>query len=361
MGAPVHQIKALINKHQVQIRSANFTLYGDLSHRIMTVIEELVPAIEIYSIDECFVDVSGIADLQAWARQLKQTIWQWTGLPVSIGIGRTKVLAKLANKLAKKSAGTQVINESDEKAVLQVTPVSDLWGIGGRLTIHLHAMGIYTAYQLANAPSRLVRDRFTVVMARLRDELCGKSVLCLDNAIQDRKQIICSRSFGETITEKHQLKQAIVNFISIGAEKLRKQKSEARLLRVSVNTNPYSKKDRQYHKSCDVKLPWATASTKALNRYALRLLDHLYITGIEYKRAGIMLLDITPEDNHQNDLFSKQPNTAIDSVVDSINRKYGRGVIRPGILNSDKRNWRMHQHFLSKQYTTCWLSIPVVS
>ena len=232
----------------------------------MTIIEKLVPAFDLYSIDECFVNVAGIPDLEKWIRNLKQTLWQWTGLPVSIGVGRTKVLAKLANKLAKKSAGTLIIGPVDEKPILQATPVADLWGVGRRLTVHLHNIGIYTAFQLANAPAQLVRDRFTVVMARIRDELRGLSVLLLEQSLEDRKQIICSRSFGETITDKHQLRQAVINFVSIGAEKLRRQHSEARVLRVNVNSNPFSTTSRQYHKSAEVKLPTATANTITLGR-----------------------------------------------------------------------------------------------
>ncbi len=361
MGAPVHQIEAVIKRYDVQIRSANFTLYGDLSDRVMRVIEELTPEMTVYSIDECFVDVAGIADLDSWIRTLKKTIWQWTGLPVSIGAGRTKVLAKLANRLAKKGSGTFVIHAQDEHPVLTATPVSDIWGIGNRLTARLHQIGIYTARQLASAQPRLVRDTFTVVMARLRDELNGNSVLALSEVLEARKQIVCSRSFGQTVNDFDQLHQAVIKFITLGAEKLRKQGSEARLVRVAINTNPYSSKDRQYHRSAEIKLPVSTNDTDMLIRYAVMILKYLFKEDYAYKRAGIMLMDLTSASKQQIDLFSRRPNPALDQVRDRINQRYGRDRLTCARLVSKHQTWRMNQQYLSRPYTTSWLALPVAN
>ena len=361
MGAPVHQIGDLIKRYDIQIRSANFTLYGDISDRFMRVIEELTPRMTVYSVDECFVDVSGITDLGNWIKALKQTIWQWTGLPVSIGVGRTKVLAKLANRLAKKGSGVFVIDAQDENNVLTATPVAEIWGVGRRLTTRLHHMGIFTAKQLAKAPARLVRDRFTVVMARLRDELNGHSVLSFSEVMEERKQIICSRSFGETVTQYDQLRQAVVKFIDLGAEKLRMQGSEARLLRVAVNTNPYSTKDKQYHRSAEIKLPVSTNNTAMLINHAVKILKRLFRPGFSYKRAGIMLMDLTPEDRQQGDLFSVRPSRELDKVRDLISQRYGRHHLKSAALISKHQSWKMKQHHLSKPYTTSWLALPVAS
>ena len=361
MGAPVHQIQDLIKRHNIQIRSANFTLYGDLSDRAMRVIEELTPRMTVYSIDECFVDVTGIPDLDNWIKTLKQTIWQWTGLPASIGVGRTKVLAKLANRLAKKGSGTFLIKPEYERDVLSATPVADIWGVGGQLSARLHHFGIYTAQQLAAAPARLVRDKFTVVMARLRDELNGNSVLAFSEVPEARKQIICSRSFGETATEFEQLNQAIIKFITLGAVKLRKEGSEARLLRVSVNTNHFSAKDKQYHRSAEINLPFATNDTATLIRYAVIILKQLFKENYAYKRAGIMLMDLTPVSQQQSDFFSRRPNPALDQVRDGINRRYGRDSFVPAKLISKNQSWKMRQHYLSRPYTTSWLALPLAN
>ena len=193
MGQPLFQLTDIIKRHDVRVRSANFTLYGDMSHRIMTIIAELTPKIEIYSIDECFVDVTGMPDVEAWSKTLRKTIYQWTGLPVSIGIARTKVLSKLANKVAKSCSGVYLISAHDERDILAVTKIDDLWGIGKKLSIRLKLMGIYTAMQLVNSPDQLVKDKFSVVLSRLQKELRGESVFALDDHIEAKKQIVFAK------------------------------------------------------------------------------------------------------------------------------------------------------------------------
>ena len=358
LGEPIHKIQDLIKKKNIQIRSANFTLYGDLSNRFMRVIESFSPNIEIYSIDEAFVNIGNYEGLEDWANDLKKKVYQYTGLPCSIGIGRTKTLAKLANKIAKKSNGVYVLN--DERSVLSVTPVSDLWGIGRRLSNRLNDLGIYTAYQLAKTESSLLRKRFSVVESRMQDELNGKSVLDLETVTEPRKQIIVSRSFGIKVTEIDQLHLAIRKFVEVGSRKLRRQNSQARLLSVAINTNPYSKVNKQYHRSIEIKLPCATSSTHNINDYAQSLVKRLYKPGYQFKRAGIMLSQLTAQANAQQDLFTVSENLALDKIKDQINARFGDDTLMPASLISKEQKWKMKRNHLSRCYTTKWSDLPNV-
>jgi DNA polymerase V len=356
MGQPVYQIAGLIKQHGVKIRSANFALYGDMSHRMMTIIAELTPKIQIYSIDECFVDATGISRLEDWAKYLKKTIYQWTGLPVSIGVGRTKVFSKLANRLAKSGSGVYVIKANDERDVLLSTPVGDIWGIGKKTSDRLISLGIYTADQFTRHPDQAIREQFSVVLSRIKAELCGKSVLALDDHIETKQQIICSRSFGEVITGKDHLQQALVHFALVVTEKLRRQNSEAGCLQITLDTNPYSQSTAQYHRAATVSFPTHTASTSLIIKYAGRLLDQLFKAGYEYKRAGVMLSNIAPTQMRQFDLLAIQlkENEALDNVKDSINQRFGNQKILPARLLHQDQPWRMHQNKLSNKFTTKW-------
>jgi DNA polymerase V len=361
MGQPLFQLTDIIKRYDVQVRSTNFALYGDMSNRMMSIIAELTPKIEIYSIDECFVDVAGIPDLGAWAMTLKQTIYQWTGLPVSIGIARTKVLSKLANKLAKSCSGVYLIEAKEEQNILTVTPIDDLWGVGKKLSLGLKSVGIYTASQIVNASDTLIRDHFSVVLSRLQAELRGQSVLALDDHVEARKQIICSRSFGNTITEKDQLQQVILQFVSLATEKLRRQYSEARCLQVTINTNAHSKIAKQCHRSAIVTLPTHTANTAVVAKYANQLLAQLFKPGYQYQRAGIMLMDIALSQCHQYDLMEASSNDHMDEVKDRINRRFGRDKIQSARLMIDNQQWKMRQDRLSKKFTTSWQDILTVT
>jgi DNA polymerase V len=360
MGQPLFQLTDVIKSHDVQVRSANFTLYGDMSHRIMTIIAELTPKIEIYSIDECFIDVAGIPNVEAWSKELRRTIYQWTGLPVSIGIARTKVLSKLANKIAKSCSGVYLISANDEPDILAATRIDDLWGVGNKLAISLKSLGIYTAMQLVKAPDRLVKDKFSVVLSRLQKELRGESVFAIDDHIEAKQQIVCSRSFGQLITDKNQLHQAILKFVSLATEKLRRQKSEVRCLQVVINTNPYSKDAKQYHRSATVTLPTHTSNTAVIAGYATRLLGQLFRPGYQYQRAGIMLMDIAPAQCHQYDLIETPSNDQLDHVKDMINRRFGNNKIMPARLVAKNQHWGMRQNMLSKRFTTSWIDLPTV-
>ena len=358
MGAPLHKILKQVKRHDIQIRSANFTLYGDMSNRFMCVVESLSPNIEVYSVDESFVEIGNHPNLQQWAKQLRNHVYQCTGLPCSVGLGRTKTLAKLANRIAKRNEGVYILQ--DEKRILSETPISDLWGVGRRLSKRMNEIGIYTADQFANTDSIFIRQYFSVVESRIQDELNGNSVLCLETQHESRQQIIVSRSFGDEVTDIEQLHLAIRKFVEVGTRKLRRQKSQARLLSVAINTNPYSKVNKQYHRSIEIKLPCATSSTHHINQYAQRLVERLYKPGFKFKRAGIMLCQLTDESRMQTDLFAEHENSAIDMIKDQINSRFGDDTLMPAALIAKNQKWKMKRNYLSRNFTTKWSDLPNV-
>jgi len=364
MGAPLHKLQWLIKQHSIQVRSANFTLYGDMSSRLMSVIESFSPNIEVYSVDEAFVEIGQYEHVNTWAEDLQRTIFRQLGLPSSIGVARTKVLAKLASKLAKNNKGVYLLSPSDEKQVLAVTPIGDLWGVGRNLSKRLIQMGICTALQLAQADSQLIRRLFSVVLARVQDELNGQSVLNLDIEPESRQQIIVSRSFGEAVSSKEQVQIAVTKFVEEGSRKLRKQEGKARELSVSLSTNSYSKTDKQYHRLCRLTLPTDSANSFYLNRYAQSAIDQIYRDNVCYKRAGIILMELSSENQYQTDLFKNEPstdNSDLDSVKDSINHRFGRMTLKPAVLFSEKQQWKMKREHLSREYTTNWDDLMCVS
>ena len=359
MGQPFHEVRGAYS--DLYVRSANFTLYGDMSNRMMTVIEGQSPNIETYSIDESFVEIGDYHDTEQWARDLRALILRSTGLPTCVGVGRTKVLAKLANRLAKKGAGIHIIEPKDEADTLLATPVGDLWGIGRRLNLRLIEMGIYNAQQLSKAKPKVIRNKFSIVLSKIQDELNGLSRLPLELVTEPKKEIMVSRSFGQPIIEKDQLRKAIDKFVEEGSAKLRKQHSEAGLLSVTLNTNTFNKKDQQYHRSAQVKLPYATSNSKAIRAHALQLIDSLFKPHYKYKRVGILLANLTPAMHHQETLFEHAPSNNMDIVKDGINRRFGRMVLKPAALVGENQQWEMRRNYLSLQYTTNWKHLPSVS
>lgn len=359
MGAPLHTIKDLIDEFGVHIRSANFTLYGDMSSRFMAVVKRESPNIETYSIDESFIHLGEYAEVHHWSQSLREKVLKEVGLPCSVGVGRTKVLAKLANSLAKKCGGTFVLDAENERKVLMTTPVNDIWGIGGQLSARLMKMGVFTAQQFVESDTNLIRQTFSVVLSRIQSELKGESVLALEQHSPSRKEIVVSRSFGEPITSQEQIVLAVTKFITDASYKLRKQKSEARILTVFIKTNRFSKTAKQYSNAIQLPLPFATAETKMLNHYAIWLIKRIFKPGYEYKKAGIRLSCLSDEGQSQGDLFSRKPSHTSDAVRDSINLRFGRSTLRPASLISKHQGWVMKRNHLSQRYTTKWSELPV--
>ncbi len=361
MAVPIHQIQDLINTHNIAIRSANFTLYGDLSNRVMSIIQKFNPHIEVYSIDEAFFQCTVSKTLIPSLWDLKNTVEQWTGIPVCIGVGKTKTLAKIANHVAKKSSvGVVCLNETNTKRILEKIPVSEVWGVGRRFAERLETMKILTAQQLQQAPAPWIRQRFGVVMSRTQEELNGISCLALEEIEPDRKQIVCSRSFGSTLSEYGELAQAVSTFVHRATEKMRKRNLEATLLTVSINTNPYSEFDQQYHQSGTIKLVPATASTGLLTQHALAILKKIYRPHYSYKRASVVLSELSRKEHHQQDIFNDREDDQLALVMDKINQRFGRDTIVPGRLKGNYHQWKMRQAYLSKAYTTDWKQLMKV-
>ena len=361
MGTPVYQIQALIKTHDIAIRSANFALYGDLSNRVMSIIQAHYAAVEVYSIDEAFFDCRHDNNPVASMQQLKQIVEQWTGIPVCIGIGETKTLAKVANHFAKTSeSGVFDVNAANTAESLKQFPIDQVWGIGRRWSQRLEAMHIHTALDLQHAPPRLIKEGFNVVLSRTQQELNGLSCLPLETVEPDRQQIICSRSYGSTLSDPNELAQAVATFVHRAAEKLRNRDLETARLSVTINTNPYSTIDQQHHQSATVKIP-ATASIRVLTHTALRILKQIYRPDMSYKRAGVMFSDLTKATQHQSDLFNDNRPDPLAQVMTAINTRFGRDVMTPGRVKGRYQRWRMRQAYLSKAYTTNWKQLMVVS
>lgn len=355
MGIPIHQVQNLIETHQIAIRSANFALYSDLSNRVMSIVQDFYPQAEVYSIDEVFFQCTNNKNLISSLWELKNTVEQWTGIPVCIGVGKTKTLAKVANHVAKKSkTGIFCLNKNNTTSILGKIPVNDVWGVGRRFAGRLQTMKIQTAKQLQQAPAPWIRERFNVVMSRTQDELKGISCLSLKEMESDQKQILCSRSFGSTLSDYNELAQAVSSFVHRAAEKLRKRNLQATLLSVSINTNPYSKVDQQYHQSATIKLVPATASTRILTQHALTILKNIYRPHYPYKRAGVVLSELNRKEYYQQDIFNDRADDQLALVMDEINQCFGRDTIVPGRLAGHFHQWKMRQSYLSKAYTTNW-------
>lgn len=370
MGAPYFRIEALARRHRVAVFSSNYALYGDLSRRVMQVLGQFAPVQEIYSIDECFLDLAGFSgDLTGYALDLVRTVRRWTGIPVSIGIAPTKTLAKLANRLAKQGQSPHgpVLDWrglSAPDSVLAGVPVEAVWGIAGRWGSRLRALGIEDAWALRDADPRLLRQHFGVVMERIVRELRGFACLSLETVPPPRRQIHTSRSFGIRLTARKDLAAAVAHFAARAGAKLRAQGLAASALNVFIQTSPFD----------SARLPYANAATFAfeapewdtgvLIRAALRGLDRIYRPGPEYQRAGVMLLDLVPAGHRQGTLFASEPRDLARiarrmEVLDRINRAYGRGTLRYGSeVVSD--GWHMRARLKSPAYTTRWEDLPVV-
>ena len=363
MGIPIFKIQSQIRQHGIKVFSSNYSLYADMSDRVMRTLEDMAPRVEIYSIDEAFLDLTGIQSaisLIDFGQQVKHTIDRWIGITVCVGIAPTKTLAKLANHAAKKYSATRgVVDLTDrnrQRKLLALTPVEDIWGVGRRLSARLQAMGIHTALDLADTSAKSIRQHFSVVLERTVRELNGESCMDLEQIPATKKQIICSRSFGTRVTSLVQMRQAVCEHITRAAEKLRKERQQAKLLSVFIRTSSYQKDSPQYSNALSAELTRPSDDTRDLIQLAMRLLDHLWRDGYQYAKAGVVLSDFYDIGTYQAGLFDEPTGHAnsrqLMQVVDTINHS-GRGKVffaRQGI----KKSWAMKREYLSPAYTTRW-------
>ncbi|EAC1188084.1 Y-family DNA polymerase [Salmonella enterica subsp. enterica] len=370
MGVPWFQLKMTQFPEPVITFSSNYELYASMSNRVMSHLEELAPRVEQYSIDEMFLDVSGIdscIDFEDFGRQLREHVRNGTGLTIGVGMGPTKTLAKSAQWASKEwpqFGGVLALttgNPRRTEKLLSLQPVEEIWGVGRRISRKLSTMGITTALQLARANPAFIRKNFNVVLERTVRELNGVSCISLEEAPSPKQQIICSRSFGERVTTYEALRQAICQHAERAAEKLRGERQFCRHIAVFVKTSPFAVNEAYYGNVASEKLLLPTRDTRDIISAAVKALDSIWLDGHRYAKAGVMLNDFTPSGVSQLNLFDEdQPRAQSDElmkVLDRINHS-GKGKIwfaGRGIAPE----WQMKRHMLSPAYTTRWSDIPV--
>lgn len=368
MGIPVFKCKDLIKKHRIHVYSSNYALYGDMSQRVMDTLAQFTPDLEIYSIDEAFLSLSGFTSLNLtqYGKHIKNTIKKWTGIPVSIGIGPTKTLAKIANHIAKKNPQFEGVFDITEHPQIDVLldsiEVADVWGIGYQYSQFLNQNGIYTALQLKNAPDKWIKKHLTVVGLRTVDELRGISCIPLEQVAPPKKGIISSRSFGRPVETLPELKEAVATYVSRAAEKLRSQKSVASCVHVFLTTNRF-KDEPQYSNYATFWLPIPTAYTPDLIHYAHQNLGKMFKPGYRYKKAGIMLTGILSQQQVQLNLITPSYHPSREKIlmktIDQINARWGSDTVKYAVAGI-QRLWKMRQSKKSPRFTTHWKEIPVV-
>ena len=364
MFEPVFKIKKQLIENKVTFFSSNYTLYGEMSQRVMNILSSFSPEVEIYSIDEAFVDVSGMKhfSMNYYGHQIKDTIFKYTGLPVGVGIAPTKVLAKLANKISKKrvseNKGVFVI-DSEEKRIeaLKWADISTVWGIGSKHSKRLKGIGILTAYEFTQLPRKWVRKNMTVVGLRIWNELQGKSSIEFKTMPAPKKGIGTAKSFGKKIEDLGMIQEACSSYISEVSEVLRSQKSCATYLQVFLHTNYFSDRDKQYSNSVTVTLSIPTSDTFVLISEAKKALNIIYRPGYRFKKVGVCLSGIIPNNYVQGNLFTPTPRwekNELMHVFDKINRKYGKSTLFSGLVGTRVKEWELVKEDRSPRYTTQW-------
>ena len=379
MGAPWFKIKHMEESDGLVALSANFALYGDLSDRMMSLAAGLGPSQEIYSIDESFIDLTGIrSDLVERSHKIRARILQWVGIPCCIGIGSTKTLAKLANHIAKTAERkpgvypeklAQVCNlsalpEEELDAVLAATAVGEVWGIGRRISVQLIEGGVTTVLDLVRADAATIRSKFSVVVERTVRELQGTQCIDLESTPQPKQEIACTRSFGHPVTELHELAEAVTEFASRAAQKLRKQHSLAGQVLCFVRTSPF-RSDPQYSRSITVPLRRPSADTALIVGAAIAGLRAIYRPDYKMAKAGVMLLELQSDSVQQQELALEDDDLVergnLMATLDGLNLRYGRGTVSMASagLAGDRRAWSMKQERRTPAYTTCWDDVAV--
>lgn len=359
MGAPYFQIRRDLQRWGVVAFSSNYALYGDISERVMTVIEGLVPAVEVYSIDEAFADLTGVPDVETLGRRIRTQVLSGTGIPVGVGIAGTKTLAKLANHSAKrwqKQTGgvVDLLDSVRRDKVLRVTDVSDVWGIGRRMTEHLNSIGIRTAWDLACADAWTLRKQFSVVVEKTARELRGTPCLDLEEAAPPKQEICCSRMFGKRLLDLEPIREAVAAYAARAAEKLRAQQSMCKRVRVSIRTGMFNPDEPKFAKGVVCELPYPTDDTRYITRAAIAGLEHVYREGFSFSKAEVLLMDLRQRGEYTDDLFVETQPAASErvmSVLDAINAKWGRNTLRPGRVPTEP-DWGMRRDMMSQSFTT---------
>ncbi len=367
MGQPWFQCKELAEEHGVLALSSNYALYADMSNRVMSILASYAPRQEVYSIDESFLDLSGVPKLRDLSYEMRERVFRWTGIPVCVGIGPTKTLAKLANHVAKKHPRSKGVfnyndlSEAQQTKLLSQITVDEVWGVGRKITKRLALHGIQTVQELRLAHTPTLRSEFGVMMEKTQRELQGISCIDLEEHASDKKQIISSRSFGKSVTELAVVQDALSVFVANATAKLRAQGGQAALVQVFLQTNRFKPQEPQYNPSMAVPLPQPTNDSLVVNRWVQHVAGLLWRDGYNYKKAGIMLGDISPISMVQGDLLEPLAigDNRLMRAIDGLNSRFGRGTIKVS-TGGTREGWRMRQERKSPSYTTDWSQLPYV-
>lgn len=360
MGAVFYMIEDIIKEHKIAVFSSNYTLYGDMSARVMTNIARFSPDVEVYSIDECFITLPVYSDFEEYAHTIRDSIIKNTGIPVSVGIAPTKTLAKLANKMCKKTGGVCVLDTEERiRLALNDYQVEDLWGVGRAYAAQLIKLGINTAADFRQLPIGFVKDKLTIQGVRMWNELWGKSCIPLSAVIERKKGLCTSRAFGNLTSNIEDLKEATVSYASRLALKLRKDKSCATVLSIRLLTNRFKIDTPQATPGISISLTHPVNNTLDIVKTALEGLSIIYLEGFMYQKVEVMATGLIPETEVQLDMFSTWNgvrNDKLSKIMDNINQHYGSGTLRMA-SEGYSHSWTMRRRFLSPSYTSKWEDI----
>lgn len=369
MGSPLFKVHALLDENDSAIFSSNYALYGDMSGRVMRLLEKFTPAVEIYSIDEAFLDLEPRKNsLDNLAHTIREKMYKWTGIPVSIGIAETKVLAKIANKRAKSAELREkgVLNlyrSSAIEPILKETKVDEVWGIGYRSLLKLKAQNILTAWQLRETDNRFIRRLLTVVGARIALELRGIKCLPFEQFSQKKHTITCSRSFGRTVYRYEDVKAATLYFLTRACERMRQHNLAAQAVTVFISTDRFRPVPEPYSNSATYSSTYPTDNNFELQEWTLKILERIFKEGYDYRKVGIILSGLTPSEKLTKRMFDDegfQRRHNLMKAIDEINRKFGKDTVRFGCVQTEG-SWKMKQIRKSPCYTTNWQELLVVS
>jgi DNA polymerase V len=365
MGEPYFKAKDIIIRNKVEVFSSNYSLYGDLSRRVMRTLKRFHSEIEIYSIDEAFLDLSNFPDqgIEKIGKEIRETVLQWTGIPTSVGIAKTKTLSKIANHIAKKkiSGVTSLVGIENIDPILEKININDVWGVGKQLTKFYQKNGIYNAKQLKNKSNTWIKKSSNVLSSRTAMELRGIPCISLETTTAKRKSCVVSRSFGKRIEKFQELKEAVANYCLNASEKIRSESLVAKAITVFIRTSPFQRGFEYYSNSNAVDFPIATNNSIEIVKTAVSILDNIFKNGYQYQKAGVMLTGLRNDDGKKN-LFSSEKDERINNLmrsIDNTNYRYGRSTLSLASAGVQKK-WNMKREYSSKIDTADFYSLPKI-
>ena len=365
MGEPYFKAKDIIIKNNVQVFSSNYSLYGDISRRVMRTLKRFNSDIEIYSIDEAFLDLSNFSDdeIEDVGKEIRSIVLQWTGIPTSIGIAKTKTLSKVANHIAKKkeTGVTSLIGIENIDPILEKVEINDVWGVGRQLTKFYHQNGIYNAKQLKNISNTWIKKSANVLSSRTAMELRGIPCINFEKTTTKRKSCVVSRSFGKRVEKFQELKEAIANYCLNASEKIRSESLVAKSITIFIRTSPFQSKFGYYANSKTIDFPIATNNSIEILKTAVSALENIFKNGYRYQKAGVLLTGLSNDDGKKN-LFSSEKDEKINSLmksIDNTNYRYGRSAISLASAGVQKR-WNMKREYSSRIDTADFYCLPTI-